>query len=582
MVKIWTTKHDNKQMILTKTPCKYPNILLACLAYTVIKSIYVQGAELKTENAKPPSPITLQGEVDIIGSAFKSAGITISSTKLPSTITSVRLGSPAYYANLESQDKIVSAQIDASKISLTIERSSKIYSTQLNLNPMANIAKTALQSQVVANSLVPPPISYARYPLLYKARASETDIKIPEPAFALRAETFSLSDGRQGWVIKVGKDWLETPTYSSGILFLGGGFASHDFFALNANNGRLIWHVNTDKKDNGPSSAIIQGRLCAFNTQCCTVFAVDALTGAPIWQKWISDPLNTQPAEANGLLYIAYSAHNQREKQFGGKPGLLCLDLASGAERWNMSLSNEIISSPIVENGKVYATCADGNTACLDALTGQVFWTTFTGGQTAPLIVNRRVFHAGGESSTAEAQTPAIWRTVWGYDGGRPAYTRGLIIQVTGSTVEAINPLSGMIRWRTLLDVDFIRQLNQNDINDIPMLRAGTTNTATAHYAELDRLLQLNVFCGRSPLFSPAIGQQNIYLTSVDGHIISLRSDDGKVIFCYSTGQRFGSSPCLANGYLYVGTTDGKLISLYIGRDADGWTCWAATHSIIK
>ena len=63
----------------------------------------------------------------------------------------------------------------------------------------------------------------------------------------------------------------------------------------------------------GPTAAVAEDGLVAFNTESCTVIVVDAKSGKVVWQEWLGDPLMSQPAIANGRLYIAYpgSAGNQ-------------------------------------------------------------------------------------------------------------------------------------------------------------------------------------------------------------------------------------------------------------------------------
>ncbi len=83
---------------------------------------------------KTLSPTTsrlLYGQVDIIGSSCAAAGITLSSTKLPSTIKNVRLGSPAFYANIAKEDQVLSAQVIDNKLCLVIDRNGQKFSAQL-------------------------------------------------------------------------------------------------------------------------------------------------------------------------------------------------------------------------------------------------------------------------------------------------------------------------------------------------------------------------------------------------------------------------------------------------------------------
>ncbi|MHC4986364.1 MAG: hypothetical protein ACYTFO_09455, partial [Planctomycetota bacterium] len=51
----------------------------------------------------------------------------------------------------------------------------------------------------------------------------------------LEPSTFATEDGRTGWAVRIpGGRPIATPTYSDGRLFVGGGYASHEFYCLDA------------------------------------------------------------------------------------------------------------------------------------------------------------------------------------------------------------------------------------------------------------------------------------------------------------------------------------------------------------
>jgi hypothetical protein len=78
---------------------------------------------------------------------------------------------------------------------------------------------------------------------------------------------------------------------------------------------------------------------------------------------------------------------------------------------------------------------------------------------------------------------------------------------------------------------------------------------------------------------APSIGRENVYFSTSKGQLLSIRLSDGKINFCYSTGQKFDSQPCLAAGTLYIATVNGDILSLYVGDDADDWYAWGGDSS---
>src|SRR5262249_22084711 len=106
---------------------------------------------------------------------------------------------------------------------------------------------------------------------------------------------FATPDGRiTGWKTTIpGRRPLATPAVADGKVFLGGGFGSHEFYALDADTGALAWQYHT--KDDGPTAAVVAGGLVAFNTESCEL-EVLTVAGQPVWKKWLGDPLMSMPA----------------------------------------------------------------------------------------------------------------------------------------------------------------------------------------------------------------------------------------------------------------------------------------------
>src|SRR5689334_12418045 len=63
-------------------------------------------------------------------------------------------------------------------------------------------------------------------------------------------------DGKpKGWKVVIpGGRSLATPAIVEGKVFLGGGFGSHEFYALDAKTGKLLWQYRTG--DDGPTAAV--------------------------------------------------------------------------------------------------------------------------------------------------------------------------------------------------------------------------------------------------------------------------------------------------------------------------------------
>ena len=96
---------------------------------------------------------------------------------------------------------------------------------------------------------------------------------------------------------------LATPAVADGRVFLGGGFGSYEFYALDAVTGDVVWKYQTE--DDGPTAAVVADERVVFNTESCEI-EVLTVAGRPVWKKWLGDPLLSMPAVEGGRLFMAY------------------------------------------------------------------------------------------------------------------------------------------------------------------------------------------------------------------------------------------------------------------------------------
>lgn len=117
------------------------------------------------------------------------------------------------------------------------------------------------------------------------------------PDAAIKAEPYETTNGFKGWKVHVpdGKP-LATPAVADGIVYVGGGFGTYDFYAFDADDGDLAWQYHVG--DDGPTAAIVHNGRVAFNTESCILYVLDAKKGDKIWGQWLGDPLMAQPAAA--------------------------------------------------------------------------------------------------------------------------------------------------------------------------------------------------------------------------------------------------------------------------------------------
>ncbi len=111
-----------------------------------------QTVKLQAEKPVPAkSKVLLHGEIDMLSYACKEAGLTLSSNTLPTTVKKVNVGSLAYYADIRTNDKIISANFKDNKFCISVSRAGTPYYTEIRLN--SETASTSLASNSHSNTL---------------------------------------------------------------------------------------------------------------------------------------------------------------------------------------------------------------------------------------------------------------------------------------------------------------------------------------------------------------------------------------------------------------------------------------------
>ena len=225
--------------------------------------------------------------------------------------------------------------------------------------------------------------------------------------------------GRQIWKRSTGGPVPSTPAVVDGVVYIG----SYDgkFYALDARTGQLKWKFRTDGErrfeakglhgmqpktqtiadafDVFLSSPVVAQGAVYFGSGDGHVYAIDAATGEQRWKFKTGDVVHSSPAFADGVLF------------FGSWDSYFyAVDAATGKEKWRFHGGEDPVihnqvgfqSSPAVANGVVYTGCRDSNLYALDAATGKEKWrfnNELSWVITSPAVTQGKVFFATSDSS---------------------------------------------------------------------------------------------------------------------------------------------------------------------------------------
>src|SRR6202165_2654695 len=450
------------------------------------------------------------------------------------------------------------------------------------------------------------------------------NVNLPSAKRDLESASFGKPGGKRGWVLQLpGGRPIATPAYADGMLFVGGGYGSHEFYAVDAETGKIIWQIQTG--DDGPTAAVVADGLVAFNTESCTLVVVDERRGRVVWQEWLGDPLMSQPAIDKGVLYMAHPAATgrpQKSVEFhprpaapGGRHRVLAAELSTGRHIWEQEISGDVITAPVISDGTVYFTTFNGNSYALNAADGSMLWVKANAATSAPVVANGQLYEtrkkqAGKETVEGLARVNAKEGNARDKDliaESKADYLK----QGNGSGValsaQALHSLDSSVGFSAPPSSANLAQANAAvGVNSVvgawafqgsrAAVSKGQILNAQGNYINSVRASDGRRSCpadvvgshgapGGQIFSPPAVGRDYLYLAGADGHLVSVRQSDGGIGFSYAMKAPIAFQPALAEGNIYAGTSDGRLICLKTGnKDADGWYAWGgnAQHNKIQ
>jgi PGF-CTERM protein len=71
-----------------------------------------------------------------------------------------------------------------------------------------------------------------------------------------------------------------------------------------------------------------------------------------------------------------------------------------------------------------------------------------------------------------------------------------------------------------------------------------------------------NYTTGSEVYSSPAVANGTVYVGSSDSNVYALNASTGKLTWSFTTGDWVLSSPAVANGVVYVGSVDGNVYAI--------------------
>jgi Ca-activated chloride channel homolog len=405
---------------------------------------------------------------------------------------------------------------------------------------------------------------------------------------------------------------VPTPAVIDGALYLSGGFGSKQYYSFEAATGQFKWGINLD--DDGPSSPAIDDGVIVFNTESCTIFACDLLTGKQIWSYWLGDPLMSMPTIANGIVFTSYPARYEgtvvkTQKDTAGKqlaiyPShvMIAFELKTGAILWQKWIDSDIMSAPVAKEDELYVTTFSGALYKIKQQTGDILEAKALRATSAPVfngsnevIVSRRT-DAASDSAVSEGimlrginSTGYYYKKKAMYLDEKVQVTSGLKAEAikmdagngfsngapTSANWQAANYNIGQSNVASLQSFQGSRSIYSNGFLYNTMgdeiICTDSAGKLSWKYALDGDLKKQGGFMGTPPVYVNGY----IIIATITGEVLVMDAKDGKVIKKYLIKDPVRYQPIADKGWIFVTTVNSKLYAINTGNPAiTGWNMW--------
>jgi FOG: WD40-like repeat len=337
---------------------------------------------------------------------------------------------------------------------------------------------------------------------------------------------------------------------------------------------RIEWAFQTEGFIRG--AAAVEGDTVYFGSADGFLYAVAKEDGALRWKFQTGAPIAGAPAVTGDTVIVA-----------GRGRTVHALEAASGAVRWVFETGptlptptewNYFTAPPVVDGAQVLVPSGDGKLYALDVATGKQRWAFATGDslRAAPLAAGGVVYQPSGDDHVyaLSASDGALkWKFATagvGYDLSqgyirsdiftRPTLESGvLVIGSRDANVYAIDAATGEKRWTFSYDSTWAMATTVDE--GAVYVGWSTNNKITAlDLATGEKIWDFDA--GSHTYTTPLVWGDDVYFASASGTLHKFDKRTGERAWGYDIGAEIYSTPVRADGRIFVGTDDGRMVAV--------------------
>jgi outer membrane protein assembly factor BamB len=409
------------------------------------------------------------------------------------------------------------------------------------------------------------------------------------------------------------RSMITTPTFYKGYIYTSAGFSARSFYSIHAATGKVKWAVNLS--DDGPSAPLVTDSLLIFNTESCTIFALNRFTGKQVWAKWVGDPLLTHPATDGKLVFTAYpglamlrdTTVTERFKHLKPSHAFAALDVQTGAVVWQRWLDGDIMTTPIVQGNDIFLTTFSGSLYQLSKKDGKIRQAAKIKATSLPTIDGDRIYTTQRRDVDGEVYEALISLRKRDYKDVQTLAMRAApyldaAVQSQSKFKQACEVMDSINGFLLVPDASGWRKAEQLiGVSNVASMQSFVGSTVVVDDDRLYTCMGDSMLCfdkttherlwsyaisgdlekeGGHLATLPMVLEKYVLTATVDGEVLFLDKRNGKLVQSYHANASVRCQPILVHGKIFAPTTEGGLVCIDTKKkDLEGWTMFLKNNA---